>query len=111
MCICKDSFYDAGDGWGCQPCPAGYKCVGGEKIICPIHTFQENQGATHCDNCVSTGDENGIYNQCSDNQQLEWCQPGKGTALKTNCVPCSHCKRPYLTPKGGTPQKDCYQSN
>lgn len=107
-CVCKDGYYP--EGGGCAPCPAGAKCVGGVKEVCPMHTYQNNARSTHCINCVATGDENGIYTGCSDKQQLSWCLPGKADALEANCVPCTHCKRSYLTVEAGSTQKDCYRS-
>ena len=110
-CICKDGYYDP-DGKGgqeCKSCPAGSYCVNGERILCPLHTYQDKEGQTECENCATTRDQYGIYSNCPDKYQLSWCEVGKSTRIQDNCVSCAMCKRPYVT--GGVGQVNCYRSN
>ncbi len=112
-CICQDSFYMTGG--NCVRCEAGHMCVNGVKSPCPIHTYQTGTGATACVDCVASRDENGIYSNCGRNEQLMWCAPGKSTLLSVNCVPCTRCRRAYLT-RGAAAvadgsEVDCYRSN
>lgn len=113
-CVCLDGFYEPDAATGCTPCPAGHKCVDGNRTVCPMHTYQPNTGATACFDCVASRDGDGVYSDCGRNQQLMWCQQGKATPLPDNCVPCTRCRKAYLTrdAEGGQPDTvDCYRSN
>ena len=110
-CVCQDGFYMVGG--SCVRCEAGYTCVNGVKQPCPLHTYQPNTGSTSCIACVASRDETGIYSECGRNMQLMWCMPGKSTLLSANCVPCTRCRRAYLT-RGAAAEGsevDCYRSN
>ena len=77
--------------------------------MCPPHTYQPNEGATACLECVPGATEDGIYSGCGTGRQLAWCNAGKADGLTANCKPCSHCKRPFLKEAEG--QVNCYRSN
>ena len=114
-CVCRDGYFLDAAG-GCADCPAGSYCVGGVRAPCPRHTYQTATRATACINCVATGDETGVYSDCPGNQQLEVCKEGKSTRLSDNCVPCTRCRKAYLTrtSQGAEPSQaevDCYRSN
>ena len=112
-CVCKDGFYQGAT--GCVACDAGHTCINGTKLPCPKHSYQPARGATACLDCVASRDENGIYSECGRNQQLMFCDVGKATRLSENCVPCTRCRRAYLT-RGEAAisdgsEVDCYRSN
>ena len=108
-CICKDQYYDPDGDSGprlCELCPKGNYCINGAITPCPAHTYQDNAGQTACKSCTTTRDPSGIYSNCPDKQQLRWCGVGES---QIECVPCSRCKRPYIT--GSENQVNCYRSN
>ncbi len=113
-CVCRDGYFmnPAGE---CEDCPVGSYCVGGESALCPKHTYQDKTRATACTGCVETRDEYGVYSDCGENQQLRVCEEGQRTPPSKNCVPCTRCRRAYLTrvrprdPNEG--EVDCYRSN
>lgn len=102
-----DNYYDDGVN-GCMPCPIGHRCAGGVKQPCPLHTYQDAPGQSTCKKCSSTGTDAGIYSGCPSKHQLKWCEPGSTTQ---ECVPCSMCKRHYISEDTGGPQVNCYKSS
>lgn len=110
-CVCKSGFYDPdGDGprQECVMCEAGNYCAGGFKLPCPAHTYQDAGEATACKSCASTRDENGIYSNCGQRKQLQYCAAGQSALV---CVPCAMCRKAYLTSSVVETQVDCYKSH
>ena len=109
-CVCKEGYYDP-DGDGprveCLRCEPGSWCKEGVKTLCPPHTYQDGYEQTECKSCSSTSDVNGIYSSCGQRKQLQFC--GEGQTARV-CVPCSHCKKAYLSTSVSN-QVDCYNSN
>lgn len=109
-CVCATGTYDAGEPT-CTPCPPGFYCRDGVKNQCPDHTYQPNYEASECLPCVGSLDGNGVYGQCGEGRQLEWClQSAPGTQnrlLPQNCRPCHQCRKPFITPSDG--QVGCYR--
>lgn len=113
QCICAGATYpDPTNSSVCIPCPAGHYCIGGQKIQCPDHFYQDNTGQSTCKQCASRPDVLGEYNNCNGNKQLQICDSKKietqNRTLEDNCVECSHCKRLYSSTTAG--QLDCYKS-
>jgi hypothetical protein len=103
-CVCKAGFYEQpGE---CVPCPAGHWCLEGVKTPCPLHTYQSATGATACLACSSTGDKDGIFSGCPPSMQRKWCLPGSS---QPECVPCTRCRKAYLTRTGPDEQVECYK--
>lgn len=108
-CVCKDGTYE--EGGDCKDCPTGHMCMNGEKITCPLHTFQDSIKATACKPCMQDRDGDLLYSGCPANNQRQWCQPGTSVP---QCVPCTRCRKAYLT--RNAPQNpedtevDCYKN-
>lgn len=104
-CICIDGFYSLVNQTVCMRCPIGYFCTGGTATPCPQHQFQPEPGATHCTPCANTADEHGVFSECGEGYQLQWCFEGSKSRI---CIPCSQCARPYTTAMNG--QTKCYRN-
>jgi hypothetical protein len=97
-CVCKPGSYPVG--LDCALCPKGHMCPAGLKIQCPMHYYQDAEGATSCSRCSSTGDANGFFTSCNRRgYQLQFCDQAVAGTQDTdpmlNCVSCGRCRRPY----------------
>ena len=113
-CACKNGTYtDPQNSKSCIPCPRGRYCTMNVSRPCPMHYFQDDEGATACKPCASSADELGITNVCDlFNKQLRVCDPAhpetQSRPLVSNCMECSKCKVRYQAEIAG--QVDCYRS-
>lgn len=112
-CVCPPGQYDV-PGLGCQDCPAGFFCIDGVISSCPMHTYQEDTGASACKDCASprTGTGKAVGSPCDINELLKWCDPSipetQNQSLSMNCVPCTNCRRPFTTADVEN-LKNCYK--
>ena len=99
-CItCPDGSYVADSKTGCEECPSGHMCNGGEKTACPPNTYQSNNGQSTCPPCTSscdvgkhlngdcTGTTNPTCKECEEGKT--YCSDGKG---KLQCTKCDEGK-------------------
>ena len=103
-CVCKDGYYE--DSGRCLECLEGNTCLQGVMTPCPPHTYQPGKRATSCLPCSSTGDGEGIFSGCPPSRQRKWCNAGTS---QPECVPCTRCRKAYLTRTGPDEQVECYK--
>lgn len=48
---CGEAYYSTGGSYGCQICPAGYRCWYGFREACPARNYQPSEGQTECLGC------------------------------------------------------------
>jgi hypothetical protein len=104
-CVCADGYYENALK-ACVPCPTGSMCVGGNRVVCPDHTYQDEIMQVDCKPCTEDRTATGAPTiECFGAQLLQQCKRGANNR-EPPCVGCNMCNKAYLPNAQG--MVDCY---